>query len=183
MRDPAAAMNDPFRTSAEPYEEAKPDGLEVMRRERAARQRRRAIVVAVPFGIAATVLCAFGLATSLIALHDGVPLGSRQPIWLAGMALGLAVTIYAAWRTLPKIWTLVLLAGALTGAGLWTRSDTAALHARRLASAHDWCRDAPDESTCIEREVRCITGLETAVGEASTWIYIGDPCDARLPED
>ncbi len=45
-------MDSPYRTSAKPYVEPKPDGLEVMRRERAQRHGRIGAVLLFPVAIA-----------------------------------------------------------------------------------------------------------------------------------
>ena len=178
----------PFRVSGEPYEEPRPDGLEEMRRARDRKTRRTTRILLVPFGFGVVVLCAFGLASSLIGLHDGIPLGSQQVFMLAVFALGLAIPLYGAWRWLPRSFTIVLFVGALAVAGVWARSDTVARRSAWADEAHQWCRvelgDAPpaaELATCVAHTIGCIASLSPRIGDSSMVVYLGNPCSVTDP--
>ena len=143
------------------------------------KQAKARIAMMVPIGLAAFVGFGFLLATSIIGIRDGVPIGTRQPVVLAGGALFVAFLVFLAWRELSHRATLALLAVGVIAAGVWTGVDTRDRRQARVNQAQRACRDrgVPDaqRAECVTEEVACIAGLESGVDEPLL-MYLGDPC-------
>ncbi len=177
---PQAGLDDsPFRASAESWREPRPDGLEEMRRASGRKNRRWTIAMTLPIGLPAFVGFGFLLATSIIGIYDGVPIGTRQPVVLAAGALFVSFLVFLAWRELSRRTTLGLLAVGVIAAGVWTGVDTRDRRHARADQAQRVCqeRGVPEaqRSECVAEEVACITGLESGVDEPS-FVFLGDPC-------